>query len=190
MFPIRLFLFLCCLGRALAISTDAIPLSFEEREAALFVAHSGNTSIRFRPAGVSIDDVTLHFLKADPGVHLEGLGPAAPATYLGAANRRTFQQFPELAMRSLYPGVDAVFYGNAGGLEYDLQPAPGAFPIRLRLWFENARRLRLSSDGSLVADAGSGELRQMPPRVFQAGRQVAAHYVLLGANRVAIRLGK
>jgi uncharacterized protein (TIGR03437 family) len=184
-----------CLGRALAVSSPAIPLSFEQRDRALFIAHSDNAALRFRPARVTMGGVTLHFLKSLAAARLEGVGPAVPATYIGAGGQRTFSQFPKLAMRNLYPGIDAVFYGSAGHLEYDLELAPGASLTRLRLEFEDARHLRLAADGSLIAEAQSGELRQMPPRVFQGRRQVPARYVFAGDNQagsrqVAIRLGK
>lgn len=179
-----------CLGRALAVSVPAIPLSFEQRDEALFVARSGSGAVWFRPATVMIGGITLHFVKSLPEARLEGVGPASPATYINAADRRTFSQFPRLAVHNLYPGMDAVFYGQGNNLEYDLELAPGASPNRLCLWFENARHLRLADDGSLIAESGSGELRQMPPRVFQGKRQVPAHYVLAGSDRVAIRLGK
>ncbi|HEV2446157.1 MAG TPA: SBBP repeat-containing protein, partial [Candidatus Sulfopaludibacter sp.] len=77
----------------------------------------------------------------------------------------------------------------AGQLEYDLEIAPGASPTRVRLRFENARRVRLDGDGSLVVETAAGELRQLPPRVVQSGRTVPAHYHLTGANQAAIRIG-
>jgi uncharacterized protein (TIGR03437 family) len=183
-----------CWGGALAVPAPAIPLAFEQRDQALFVAHSGNAAVLIQPARITMAGVTIHFLKSLPAARLEGVGPAAPATYIGAAAQRTFRQFPKLAMHNLYPGIDAVFYGNAGygntgQLEYDLELAPGASLTRLRVAFENTRSLRLAADGSLIAEAGSGELRQMPPRVFQGRRQVAARYVSLGRNQVTIRLG-
>jgi uncharacterized protein (TIGR03437 family) len=184
------WLAVCCVGRALAAPAPAIPLAFEQRDAALFVAHSDTGPLVFRPARVTVGGITVRFLKSLPGARLEGDGPATPATYIGAGAQRTYSQFPKLAMHNLYPGIEATFYADSGRLEYDLELAPGANAASLCLAFENARRLRLAADGSLVAETTSGELRQLPPRVFQGRRQVSARYVLPGGNRAAIRLGK
>ncbi len=179
----------CCLIPAFAASPTAIPLAFEQREPALFIVHSTSASVRFQPDRVAIGEIALRFLNARPA-RLEGIGPVAPATYMGDTGRQTFQQYPRLAMRRIYAGIDAVFYGHDGHLEYDLEVAPGGEPSALRLRFENARSLRLSDNGALLVEAASGALQQLPPRVFQAGRPIAAHYLLTGANEAAIRLGK
>ena len=180
---------ICCLGGGVA-GTPAVPLAFEQRGADLFVVQSGSTSVRFMADRVTIGDVTLRFEQARPNARMEGIGPASPATYMGASATRTFSQYPKLAVHGLYAGTDAVFYGNAGNLEYDLNLAPGASPKRLRLRFENARRLRLGVDGSLIVEGAGGELQQLPPRVLQSHRRVRAWYVLTGSNEAAIRLGK
>src|SRR5579872_3074153 len=185
----RLLFYAAIAATALA-STPAIPLSFEQRDAALFVARSGDSSVGFQPGAIRIGDIVLRFDYARADARLEGLGPAVPATYLGGTPGRTFQQFPRLAIRGLYPGIDAVFYGNAGRLEYDLEVAPGASTSRLSLRFDRARSLHLAADGALIVDTANGQLRQLPPIVRQAGRPVPARYELTGANRAAIRLGR
>ncbi|HEV2445785.1 MAG TPA: hypothetical protein VGS58_07680, partial [Candidatus Sulfopaludibacter sp.] len=103
-----------CLGPSLAVSPVTIPLAFEHRDPGLFVAYSGGNSLHFQADRVTIGDVTLRFEHARPGARLEGIGPAAPANYIDATSRRTFPQFPRLAARGLYRGIDAVFYGSAG----------------------------------------------------------------------------
>src|SRR5579872_3070144 len=113
------------------VAATSIPLAFEQRTPARFVIGP----VRFGPATVTLAGVTLRFLQASPGTQLESIGTSSPATYIHANGRHTFPQFPKLAMRRLYPGIDAVFYGNDGRLEYDLILAPGASPSRLRLSF-------------------------------------------------------
>ncbi|HZZ16209.1 MAG TPA: hypothetical protein VFE08_09635, partial [Candidatus Sulfotelmatobacter sp.] len=39
-------------------------------------------------------------------------------------------QFAQVHYDNVYPGIDLVFYGNQGHLEYDLKVAPGADPSR------------------------------------------------------------
>ena len=107
------------------------PLSFEQRGPGQFIARLPGGVVEFRPDRVTAGEVTLRFLHSSPearmegDARMEGIGAAAPSTYLGHGFRRTFSQFPKLAIRNLYPGIDAVFYGNRQSLEYDLEVAPG-----------------------------------------------------------------
>jgi len=182
------------LGRLAAASLPVLPISFEERDRTFFVARSGNGSVHIHPDRVVIGGTTLRFLHAARASRLEGVGPAAPSTYIGRVFRRSFEQFPQLAIRGLYPGIDAIFHGNGEHLEYDLQLAPGVSPNRVRLSFEGARRLRLDDHGDLIVETASGMLRQMLPRVFQNSngvqQEVQALYVLLSQNQVGFRLGQ
>src|SRR5712692_4933389 len=58
---------------------------------------------------------------------------------------------------SVYPGVDLVFYGNQGRLEYDFVVAPGADPHVIALKLEGARRMSINSRGDLVLSVSGGE---------------------------------
>jgi uncharacterized protein (TIGR03437 family) len=179
---------------ALAIFTTlrclALPLSFEQRDATHFLARFPNGAAELRPDRVSLGNVTLRFVGSAPSARLEGLGPAAPSTYLRAGSVRTFAQFPRLAIRGLYPGVEAIFYGSGANLEYDLQLTRGAFIDRIRISVEGSRNLAIDDSGNLTIGGASGVVQQMRPRVFQGGREISASYVLLGANQVVLRLGK
>ena len=93
--------------------------------------------------------------------------------------------------RDIYPGVDAVYYGHNGGLEYDLVVAPGAQPRLIRMRYAGARALRIDAAGDLVIEAAGGTLRQKRPVIYQeiAGlrRRVEGGYELRG-DTVAFRL--
>ena len=52
--------------------------------------------------------------------------------------------------KGVYPGVDAVFYGNQQRLEYDFVVAPGADPKAIVLNIEGARKLGVNSRGDLM----------------------------------------
>ena len=174
----------------LAARCFSVPISFEQRDSRHFLARFANRSAVLQPDRVVLADVTLRFPGAAQAARLEGLGQAAPSTYLRAGFSRTFPQFPKLAIHNLYPGVDAVFYGSGENLEYDLKIASGVSRDRIRISLDGARNIRLDDQGNLAIETGSGVLQQMRPRVFQRNREISARYVLLGANEVAIRLGK
>src|SRR5580704_14200149 len=101
-------------------------------------------------------------------------------------------QFGGVHYASVYPGIDLVFYGNQGHLEYDFRVAPGSNPAQAELEFDGAKRLELQ-DGALLIASESNSVRLEAPRVYQeiAGRRqpVEASFALRGGNRVGFALG-
>ena len=96
-------------------------------------------------------------------------------------------QFGKVRYRDVYPGIDAVFYGNASELEYDFVVNPGASPEKIRLWFDGAQGIRTDASGDLVVQVGGVEMRSRKPRIYQktgAGeRLVNGRYVVMGKRR-------
>ncbi len=89
--------------------------------------------------------------------------------------RTNIPTYAKARFRGVYPGIDMVYYGNQGQLEYDFVVAPGADPKRIRLAFEGADKITVDRAGDLVLAAGGQEVRFRKPRVYQevAGRRVA-----------------
>ena len=59
---------------------------------------------------------------------------------------------------NLYDGIDLVYYGNQGQLEYDLVVEPGADPSQIQLAFEGTDTLKVNEAGDLVLTVeGSSE---------------------------------
>jgi Abnormal spindle-like microcephaly-assoc'd, ASPM-SPD-2-Hydin/Beta-propeller repeat len=107
--------------------------------------------------------------------------------------RTNIPTYAKVKYESVYPGVDLVYYGNQGQLEYDFVLAPGADPAAIGLSFTGAHRLRIDpATGDLVVKAGGSRLRFRQPFVYQmegAQRQtVRGHYVPRGRNRVGFQL--
>src|SRR5258708_22551005 len=75
-------------------------------------------------------------------------------------------QFARVQYDNVYPGINLVFYGNQGRLEYDFQVAPGADPGQAELEFNGSRGLELRT-GSLVLHAQGGNCRFAAPHVYQ-----------------------
>jgi hypothetical protein len=90
----------------------------------------------------------------------------------------------------VYPGIDVVYYGNGGNLEYDFIVRPGADVTAISVNFKGAERLAIDADGALRMQVAAGEIRQLAPDVYQEtgrGRQrVAARWVRKGSNRFGI----
>jgi len=104
--------------------------------------------------------------------------------------RRDVARYRKVRYRRLYPGIDLVFHGAGGRLEYDFVVAPGADPARIRLAFDGARVVRLEQAGDLAVDTGSGELRVLRPSIYAErpeGRMaVGGRFRPLGGAEVGI----
>ena len=102
---------------------------------------------------------------------------------------RDIPQFARVRYENVYPGVDLVYYGNQGRLEYDFKVAPGADPKQVALRFEAPQKLRLDAQANLLLGNG---VRLEAPRVYQKfgeqERPVAGRFALAG-NRVTFEIG-
>lgn len=101
--------------------------------------------------------------------------------------------FGRVRYEAVYPGIDLIYYGNRGQLEYDFVAAPGADPARIRMRFAGARGMRVAPDGDLVMKAGAEEIRFQHPTVYQTlaggGRsEVRGRFVLRAPNEAGFRL--
>ncbi|MGZ7059885.1 MAG: DUF7948 domain-containing protein, partial [Candidatus Angelobacter sp.] len=101
--------------------------------------------------------------------------------------------YARVRYRSLYPGIDLVFYGNNRELEYDLVVSPGADPGQIKLAVAGAEEIRIDAEGNLVLKTSQGDVIQQKPRIYQRSgatlKPVASEYVLNGKNEVGFRLG-
>ncbi len=95
--------------------------------------------------------------------------------------------------RVVYPGVldgvDLVYHGEEGQLEYDFVVAPGADSGAIALDVSGAQELSLTDVGDLAIRTEHGVLVQPRPRVYQRGKsgeteEVVAAYRLIGERGV------
>jgi hypothetical protein len=95
---------------------------------------------------------------------------------------------------SVYPGVDLVYYGNQGRLEYDFVVAPHAESNAIGLRFRGARALKLDARGNLTIQAANGAIVFEKPTVYQndGGRRVPVEgsFRLEANNTVGFKVGR
>ncbi|HEV3330984.1 MAG TPA: choice-of-anchor D domain-containing protein, partial [Bryobacteraceae bacterium] len=107
--------------------------------------------------------------------------------------RTSVPAYAKVKYRDLYPGVDLVYYGDKGRLEFDLIVAPGALPEAIRLKLTGARRLKIDRRGDLVFWLSHREARLHKPTVYQlAGttRQgIEGRYALTRDNEIRFQVG-
>jgi hypothetical protein len=75
--------------------------------------------------------------------------------------------FGQVEYKNIYPGIDLVYYGNQGQLEYDFVVEPGADPRAIHLGFSGADQVRIDSQNDLVLNAGGQDILQRYPFVYQ-----------------------
>ncbi|HUO57738.1 MAG TPA: SBBP repeat-containing protein, partial [bacterium] len=96
--------------------------------------------------------------------------------------------YSRLKVRDAYPGIDMVYYGNQGKLEYDFVVHPGADPRRIRMDYEGASQAELQ-DGNLVLRLGNRAVAFKAPVVYQESpnsrKLLKGRYVLAGTNQVS-----
>jgi hypothetical protein len=148
------------------------------------------------PAGKGIKITTasvwlnLRGARSDPQV--EGIDPLPGRVnyFIGNDPGKWHTGIPTYARvryRSVYPGIDLVYYGTPQALEYDLIAAPGANPDAIRIELQGADKTRLSAAGDLVISTAAGDLTMRKPRVYQESadggrRLVNASYRVTGAG--------
>jgi uncharacterized repeat protein (TIGR01451 family) len=155
------------------------------------------TSANLHSDKTTLQSLQMKLAGANPHAALTGsdLLPGKSNYLLGndpSKWQRGVSQFARVRYEDVYPGINLVFYGNQGHLEYDFQVAPGADPAEAELEFNGAKGLELKN-GALVIKSDAGDVRLEAPRVYQqiAGREQAVNgsFVLRASNRAGFAIG-
>lgn len=143
--------------------------------------------------------VRMKLIGADPTPQMEGLDklPGGSNYIIGrdaSRWRRNVESFAKVRYRSVYSGIDLIYYGNQRQLEYDFMVAPGADPDVIRLGFDVVDQVNIDAQGDLVLKTANGEIRQRKPVAYQevggVRREVASRYALKDKREVGFELGE
>ena len=97
---------------------------------------------------------------------------------------RNIPTYAKVNFKDVYPGIDVVYYGNQGELEYDFAVAPGADPKVIRFVVEGAEKIRLDQAGDLLLSMNAGDVRLHKPVLYQLAEgkrdEVKGEYVIKG----------
>ncbi len=180
---------------------------------ALRTANTGTQPNRIAHQAV----VQMKLVGANPKPVVSGMDeqPGKADYFIGNDPKKWKTDVPNYARvqyQDVYPGVDLIYYGKQGQLEYDFLVAPGTDPKAITLDVEpgpvGAGRERsghvhprIDRNGDLVVEVSGGEIRFHKPVAYQdvaavSGQSkiqerkfIAAGYVLKSKNHVGIRLG-
>jgi hypothetical protein len=161
------------------------------------------TAGKIAPTGLHTEAVKMSVVQ----IHLEGANPASQASGVerlpGVSNyfigkdpkkwRKNVPTFAGVKFAGIYPGIDLVYRGAQGRLEYDYIVAPNADPSRIRMSIDGADELKLDRAGDLIIKTSGGVIVEKAPIIYQGAdatrHPVKGGYVLIGKNRVAFKLG-
>jgi hypothetical protein len=187
-------------GPVAAVALLHPPLVFEPSESGRLVARGRGATVWLGEEGATVAVAGAAFRMRAVGARarrpelLERM-PGVSNYLIGADPARWRSRVPRFArarVQGAYPGVDLVYYGNDGHLEYDFVVAPGADAQPIRVAFEGVDHLRVDADGDLVLTVAGREVVQRRPLVYQEiggrRRELGAAYVITGPMEVAFRV--
>ena len=143
--------------------------------------------------------IRMSLRNSQPAAFIEARDPLlGKVNYLiGNDSSRWHTDIPtygRIAYRGVYPGIDLVYYGTQGKLEYDLIASPGANINAIQVQFEGADHVRLNDEGDLILDTAAGPVRWKKPYVYQEDhgvrQPIAANYRLTRDHLVEFALAR
>ena len=161
-------------GLELALGKTGVTF-IRERSASVSVHTAGTTAssagaaprLPSTTAGFAVDQQRIDFVGANPDVSVEALDeqPSKVNILHGSDPGRWISNaatYARVRYRNLYPGIDLVFYGRNGHLEYDFVVAPSADPGKIRLRLSGDTSMQVTNLGELQAGTGGNAILHRP----------------------------
>jgi hypothetical protein len=181
----------------------AVPVKFVARGAGYNLYLTPNRAVFSFPSlgaepGNQALVLTLSMVGANPAPKISGGDELqGKSSYFFGSDPKTWRtdipNFGKVQYENIYPGVDLIFHGIQGQLEYDFFLHPGAQPKVIAISFQGAKGIDLNHTGELVLEAGKGRVFFHKPVAYQLdGEQrqsVPAHYRMIGKNQVGFVIG-
>ena len=120
--------------------------------------------------------VSMRLLGGDGQTRVSGTAQLSSASnyFIGSDPSRWRTGLPhygKVRYEEVYPGIDLLYYGAEGELEYDFVVSPGADPDVIQLQFEGAGDFEIDSQGDLIFAADSGSFIHRKPLIYQDDAQ-------------------
>jgi hypothetical protein len=142
--------------------------------------------------------VRVHLIDSNPDSVASGVDRMTGKTnyFIGNDPVKWRQNVPTWAgvkFHDVYPGIDLIYRGSEGRVEYDFAIAPNVDPGRIRMRVEGAESLALAGNGDLVIKTAAGDLVEKAPKIYEetpgARRAIPGGYRLIGNDEVGFALG-
>jgi hypothetical protein len=167
---------------------DGMPIVFEPTPSrpVTMTGRLPGATVAFAPGMIQVElqgkqasQLTIGFAGALPAVpHGSSLAQSQSNYLLGNDPnlwRTHIPNYQQVVYTGLYPGIDAVFYGNGQLLEHDFVVAPGSDYRQIRLHLSEHAHATIANDGEMTIALSGGNLHMHKPVIYQdapGGRQL------------------
>jgi Abnormal spindle-like microcephaly-assoc'd, ASPM-SPD-2-Hydin/Beta-propeller repeat len=173
---------------------DGYTLYLTASGAVLGLRQPGSTRTQTSPPAI----LRMSLVKGNPAARMSALDeqPGKSNYFIGKDTskwRTGVPHYGRVAAHDVYPGVDLVYHGNQGQLEYDFEVAPGASPRAIRLALEGAQSTRIDAAGNLAVSVQGGDLLFHAPVAYQelgGQRRIVPSRYVVRKNQVEFRLAR
>ena len=144
-----------------------LQLAFEPRESGprqQYVARAGGYSIALQGGNATISggasNIQMRFVGSRDVAGKAGDELPGKVNYVHGSDPKQWQiglpTYASVTYREIYPGIDVVYRGNQGQMEFDLLLKPRADAGRIRLRFAGAQKVSVDADGALLVHHSQG----------------------------------
>src|SRR6185369_6295680 len=119
------------------------------------------------------ETLQLQFTRASRRTKVRALNPQPGLShyYPDADSKHWLTNIPNFGSveySEIYRGIDLVYHGEEGQLQYDFVVAPGANPRQIVVKFDGASQMDIDANGDLLLKLPSGRIiTQKKPVIFQ-----------------------
>jgi hypothetical protein len=144
------------------------------------------------------DVLRMRLLRSNAAPVIEGFGELSGKSNYFIGDHRDMwltnvPTFSGVRYTEVYPGVDLIYRGDQGQLEFDFIVSSGADPGAITLSFDGGERAEIDGQGDLVLHLGGGQVRQQRPSAYQevGGVRLAVpvRFHLQGTGEVGFEVG-
>lgn len=157
-------------GYNLFLTPKEFVLAFEGRDRAVAHMSKVEDSVSSKKTTQAVLRMGLVGANTAPVIHGLDALPGKVNYFIGEDPRRWRTDVPtylKVQYNHIYPGIDLVFYGNQGHLEYDFIVAPDADITAITLSFEGPDEMAVDEHGDLILYFRNFDLRLKKPFVYQ-----------------------
>ncbi|MCK5700954.1 MAG: SBBP repeat-containing protein, partial [Cyclobacteriaceae bacterium] len=101
--------------------------------------------------------------------------------------------YSSVEYKKVYHGIDLVYYGSEGQLEYDFMVSPNGNPEDIVLHFDDQDKPKIDKQGNLVFMDKNQKLFMKPPVAYQTRKDareiIEATYAYVGENQIGFDIG-
>lgn len=178
-------------------SSDAKFLAEGRGFSALFRQNEADLLLTRRSGAEDVLRVTLPNTSKNAAISAETRLPGT-VNYFNGNDPKKWQTalptFKCLRYAGVYDGIDLVYYGSQGRLEFDFQLSPGTDPGPILMRFDGAENVRLDPNGNLIVTGKWGRISFQKPVIYQptdnGGKEiVAGSFEIASKNTIGFSVG-